>query len=46
MENVEVGKKYIHFKGHKIEVIAIAKHSATANRFINFFHMKKHIARM
>ena len=39
MEKVEVGKKYIHFKGHKIEVMAIAKHSETLENMVVYKHL-------
>ena len=29
MENIEIGKKYRHYKGNIYKVIAIAKHSET-----------------
>lgn len=39
MEKVEVGRKYRHFKGHVIEVIAIAKHSETLENMVVYKHL-------
>ena len=39
MEKVEVGRKYRHFKGHVIEVIAIAKHSETLENMVVYKHI-------
>lgn len=35
---VEVGKKYMHFKGHVVEVIAIATHSETMEEMVVYKH--------
>ena len=39
MEKVEVGKKYRHFKGHVIEVVALAKHSETLENMVVYKHL-------
>ena len=39
MEKVEVGKKYQHFKGHVIEITAIAKHSETLENMVVYKHL-------
>lgn len=39
MERVEVGKKYQHFKGHVIEVTAIAKHSESLENMVVYKHL-------
>lgn len=36
--NVEVGKKYKHFKGHICKIIAIAKHSETLEEMVVYEH--------
>lgn len=38
MKEVQVGKKYRHFKGMLIEVIAIAKHSETLEDMVVYVH--------
>lgn len=35
---VEAGKKYMHFKGHVVEVIAIATHSETMEEMVVYKH--------
>ncbi len=35
---VEAGKKYMHFKGMIVEVIAIAKHSETLENMVVYTH--------
>ena len=37
--NIEVGKTYVHFKGHKIEVLNIAKDSETLENMIVYKHL-------
>lgn len=39
MKKVEVGKKYQHFKGHKVEVVGIAKHSETLENLVIYKHL-------
>lgn len=39
MENVEIGKKYRHFKGHIIEVTGKAKHSETLETMVIYKHL-------
>ncbi len=39
MEKVEVGRKYQHFKGNKIEVLGIAKHSETLENLVIYTHL-------
>ena len=37
--NIEVGKKYRHFKGHIMKVIAIAQHSETLEKLVIYEHL-------
>ena len=39
MEKVEIGRKYQHFKGHVIEITAIAKHSETLEKMVVYKHL-------
>ena len=39
MEEVEVGRKYRHFKGHEIEILGIAKHSETLENMVIYNHL-------
>ena len=39
MESVDVGKKYRHFKGHLIEIIAIGKHSESLEDMVVYKHL-------
>ncbi len=39
MEKVEAGKKYRHFKGHVIEVVAVARHSETLENMVVYKHL-------
>lgn len=34
MRQINVGKKYLHFKGNEYLVLAIAKHSETQERYV------------
>lgn len=38
---IEVGKKYKHFKGMIVEIIAIAKHSETLEDMVVYTHDEK-----
>lgn len=39
MEEVKVGRKYRHFKGHIIEIQMIAKHSETLEKMVVYKHL-------
>lgn len=39
MESVEIGKKYRHFKGHLIEIVAIGKHSESLEDMVVYKHL-------
>lgn len=38
---VEVGKKYIHFKGHIVEVIAIGTNTETMEEMVVYKHLEQ-----
>ena len=39
--NVEVGKKYRHFKGHIVEVIAIGANTETMEEMVVYRHLEQ-----
>lgn len=39
MDSVEVGKKYRHFKGHLIEIMAIGKNSESLEDMVVYRHL-------
>lgn len=39
MDKVEVGKTYMHFKGHKVKVLGIANHSETLENLVVYKHL-------
>ena len=39
MKEVKVGAKYMHFKGHLVEVLGVAKHSETLENMVIYKHL-------
>lgn len=39
--NIEVGKKYRHFKGHIVEVIAIGTNTETMEEMVVYKHLEQ-----